>query len=338
MPDVLFDVRLTSLACAVAACAVAACEPAPKPALAPLTGSAVAPPPDTRTCITRSDAPYPPSADSVAIAGDQVSLCFGSGAERSCWRADTSTKVFTPLAVTAPVPPPPAASAALRADGMIEVCGAGHARCTAIANPGAVAAPQWVSVSPDLATLAIPDDHATLRTYDVATGRLRATIHGWPDSPMAGDAFNYPPTFAAPGLMIVWYAWTPVSEQGRIYDLAGTPIAIVGKHFDAIDPDKNAWRVHDAEWVIKSEGDDIMTVDVAHPGVSASYDLHALFALPRPPADADAGYLEVLAIAGTAKRLVVVTGENPTTIGVLDRETRKLDKLEPPRCPPPPPR
>jgi hypothetical protein len=36
--------------------------------------------------------------------------------------------------------------------------------------------------------------------------------------------------------------------------------------------------------------------------------------------------------SATAKRLIIVTGENPVTIGVLDRATGKLAKIEPPRC------
>jgi hypothetical protein len=30
--------------------------------------------------------------------------------------------------------------------------------------------------------------------------------------------------------------------------------------------------------------------------------------------------------------MIIVTGENPVTIGVLDRATKKLVKLDPPRC------
>ncbi len=55
---------------------------------------------------------------------------------------------------------------------------------------------------------------------------------------------------------------------------------------------------------------------------------------PRPPEDSDTGILDVLAVAGPAMRLIIVTGENPVTIGVLDRATRKLVKIEPPGCPP----
>ena len=184
-----------------------------------------------------------------------------------------------------------------------------------------------------LATVAIPDG-ATLRIYDVASAALRATIHGWPDSPMSGDQFAYPPTFATPDRMIVWYAWSPVSEQGRIVDLSGRQLAIVGKDFAAIDPDKHAWRIHGSEWAIKGEANAIVTVDVKEPRATSTYELSALLALPRPPPDRDAQSLDVLAIAGTAKRLVIVTGENPVTIGVLDRATGELVKLEPPRCPP----
>lgn len=77
-----------------------------------------------------------------------------------------------------------------------------------------------------------------------------------------------------------------------------------------------------------------MTVDVHDPRVTSTYDLSDLLAQPRPPEDSDVGILDVLAVAGTAKRLIIVTGENPVTIGVLDRATRKLVKIEPPRCPP----
>jgi len=32
--------------------------------------------------------------------------------------------------------------------------------------------------------------------------------------------------------------------------------------------------------------------------------------------------------------LIIVTGENPFTIGVLDRTTKQLVRIDPPRCPP----
>jgi hypothetical protein len=57
-----------------------------------------------------------------------------------------------------------------------------------------------------------------------------------------------------------------------------------------------------------------------------------LLALPRPKNDHP--IIEVQAVAGTAHRLIIVTDENPVTIGVLDRDTNTLEKLEPPRCPP----
>jgi hypothetical protein len=136
--------------------------------------------------------------------------------------------------------------------------------------------------------------------------------------------------------MIVWYSWSPVSEQGRIFDMSGKQLAVVGgKDFMAIDPNLNSWLVHGTEWVIKGEDNTLVTVDVRDPRVTATYDVSELLAQPRPPKDSDTGTLEVLAVAGTAKRLIIVTGENPVTIGVLDRATRRLERIDPPRCPPP---
>lgn len=98
--------------------------------------------------------------------------------------------------------------------------------------------------------------------------------------------------------------------------------------------DLDSWLVHGTEWAIKSEGNTLVTVDVHDPRVTSTYDLSELLAQPRPPQDSDTGILDVLAVAGTAKRLIIVTGENPVTLGVVDRATRKLVKIEPPRCPP----
>jgi hypothetical protein len=186
--------------------------------------------------------------------------------------------------------------------------------------------------SDDLATIAIPDGDV-LRIYDVARARLRTTIKGWPDSPMPDNRFLYAPTFASRDRMIVWYSWTPVSEQGRIVDMSGKQLAIVGgKHFAVLGPDLDSWLVQGTEWAIKGEGNTLVTVDVRDPRVTSTYDLSDLLAQPRPPKDSDTGILDVLAVAGTAKRLIIVTGENPVTIGVLDRATGKLAKIEPPRC------
>jgi hypothetical protein len=192
--------------------------------------------------------------------------------------------------------------------------------------------PEWVGVSDDLATIAIPDGDV-LRHLRFARARVRTTIKGWPDSPMSDNCFLYAPIFASLDRMIVWYSWTPVSEQGRIFDMSGKQLAIIGgKGFSALGPDLDSWLVQGTEWAIKGEGNTLVTVDVQHPRVTSTYDLSDLLAQPRPPKDSDTGILDVLAVAGTAKRLVIVTGENPVTIGVLDRVTRKLVKIEPPRC------
>jgi hypothetical protein len=311
-------------------CALVACSRPPTPGH-PLSDSAPASGVPTRACITQSANELdPPKADSITIAGNEVNLCFGVEAERSCWHVDVATKDVAPRPVTSPSPARPVANAEARADGTIKVCGAGGSPCTSFAPPGPTQHPEWVTVSDDLSTVAIPDG-ATLRVYDVASAKLRATIHGWPDSPMPGDRFLYGPTFVTPDRMIVWYAWTPVSEQGRIFDMSGQQLAVVGKDFSSMDPDKNSWRIHGTEWAISGE-DAIVTVDVKHPSVTSTYELSALFALPRPKNDHR--LLGVLALAGTAHLLIVVTDENPVTIGVLDRHTNTLEKLEPPRCPP----
>ncbi len=301
------------------------------------SGSAALPVRDA--CIRRSDAPYPPSADSIAITGDVVELCFGAQPRRSCWHVDVATQVFSPRPATPDVASDartfvgePHANATLRPDGSLELCPP-SGPCKPFANPSSNTHPEWIAVSDDLSVIAIPDaDAAMMRVFDVATGRTRAKIKGWADSPMPGDVFNYPPTFATPDRMIVWYTWTPVSEQGRIFDLSGRQLAIIGDDFWSIDPDKSSWHLAGAEWAIKGEGNTIATVDVRNPKVTSTYDVSALRALPRPPADSDTGILEVLAIAGTSDRLIIVTGENPVTIGLLDRATKKLVKLEPPRC------
>jgi hypothetical protein len=303
-----------------------------RPPAASLPISSTPPSVHVDDCVTRSDAQYPPSADSIAITGDIVELCFGVRPNRSCWHVDVGKQVFSPLA-DGPKPVESHATGTLRPDGGLELCPPAGARCKSIANPSANPHPDWVAVSDDLALIALPDASGpTMRVFDVATGRTHTMIKGWADSPMSGDAFNDPPTFATPDRMIVWFSWTPESDQGRIYDLAGKQLAIIGHEFTSIDPGKNSWHLAGTEWVIKGEANTIATVDVRDLKRTSIYDITALRALPRPPADADTGILDVLAIAGGNDRMIIVTGENPVTIGVLDRATKKLVKLDPPRC------
>jgi hypothetical protein len=288
---------------------------------------------------------YPPRADSITITGDEVTLCWNTRPARTCWRIDVANQVFVAQPVPSDAPgndtpafiQQPHAKATPRTDGTILLCAPGGSPCRSFANPGPTQQPEWVGVSDDLATIAIPDGaDAVLRVYDVARARVRTTIQGWPDSPMLGNGFHYSPIFAGPDRMIVWYSWTPVSEQGRIFDMSGKQLAIVGgRGFWALGPDLDSWLVQGTEWAIKGEGNTLVTVDVHDPRVTSTYDLSDLLAQPRPPKDRDFGILDVLAVAGTAKRLIIVTGENPVTIGVLDRATKKLVKIDPPRCPPP---
>lgn len=316
-------------------------EPAPRSGPAELAASATA-------CVMRAADPdpahgtYPPRADSITITGDEVTLCWNARPARTCWRIDVANQVFVPQPVTSDAPANdtsefvqrPHAKATPRADGAISLCAPGGSPCRSFANPDPTQQPEWVGVSDDLATVAIPDG-AVLRIYDVARARIRTTIKGWPDSPMSDNRFLYSPIFASPDRMIVWYSWTPVSEQGRIFNMSGKQLAIVGgKDFEVLGPDLESWPVQGTEWAIKGEGNTLVTLDVRHPRVTSTYDLSDLLAQPRPPKDSDFGVLDVLAIAGTAKRLIIVTGENPVTIGILDRATRKLVKIEPPRCPP----
>ncbi len=316
-------------------------EPAPVPGSAEPAASATA-------CLVRGTDPdpahgnYPPEADSITIAGDEVKLCWNARPARTCWRIDVAKNVFVAQPVTSDAPgndtprfvQRPHAKATPRADGMISLCAPGGSPCRSFANPSPTRQPEWVGVSDDLATIAIPDGDV-LRIYDVARARIRTTIKGWPDSPMPDNRFLYSPIFASPDRLIVWYSWTPVSEQGRIFDMSGKQLAIVGgRGFDALGPDLNSWLVQGTEWAIKGEGNTLVTVDVHDPKVTSTYDLSDLLAQPRPPEDSDTGILDVLAVAGTAKRLIIVTGENPVTIGVLDRATGKLVKIEPPRCRP----
>jgi hypothetical protein len=314
---------------------------------APMSGSAE-PAASATACVVRGKDPdpvhgdSPPRADSITIAGDEVKLCWNAGPARTCWRIDVANQVFMAQPVTSDAPGNDTprfvqrshATATPRADGTISLCAPGGSPCRSFANPGPTQQPEWVGVSDDLATIAIPDG-AVLCIYDVARARVRTTIQGWPDSPMPDNRFVYPPIFASPSRMIVWYSWTPVSEQGRIFDMSGKQLAIVGgKGFAALGPDLDSWLVQGTEWAIKGEGNTLVTVDVQDPRVTSTYDLSDLLAQPRPPKDSDTGILDVLAVAGTAKRLIIVTDENPVTIGVLDRATKKLVKIEPPRCRP----
>lgn len=283
----------------------------------------------------------PPRADSITIAGDEVTLCWDARPARTCWRVDVATQVFVALPVTSDAPghdtpdflQRPHAKATPRDDGTISLCAPGGSPCKSFANPHPTEEPELVGVSDDLATIAIPDG-GVLRVYDVARARLRTTIKSWRDSPMSDNRFRYAPIFASPDRMIVWFSWTPVSDQGRIFDMSGKQLAIVGgRDFFVLGPDMNSWLVEGTEWAFKGEDNTLLTVDVQHPRVTSTYDLTDLLAQPRPPKDSDFGALYVLAVAGTAKRLIIVTAENPVTIGVLDRATKKLVKLEPPRCP-----
>jgi hypothetical protein len=289
--------------------------------------------------VTQSDERYPPSADSIAIAGDVVRFCLGVRPKRSCWRLDVVTRAFEPQTSTPDaaddVPKfarEPHANAAVRDNDIIELCGPGGSPCKSFRHRGDITRRDAVAVSDDLSTVAVPD-YPRLRLYDVATGKLRATINGSPDAPIAGGDFRYPTMFVTPDRVIAWEAWTPVSEQGRIFDMSGKPIAIIGHDFSVLGPDVNSWHLAGTEWAFAGELNTFLTVDVQDPNVMPTHDVSALLAIPRPPKDSDTGILDILAIAGTAKRLIIVTAENPVTIGVLDRATNKLVKLEPPRCP-----
>jgi hypothetical protein len=314
---------------------VGACSKQPSTKPTPVSGSAGDGATAVKSCASRDPDAAHPTADSISIGGDEVKLCWGRGPARSCWRADVALNVLAPQPVTAePHEDAPRygrgpAKAEARPDGTIKLCAPGGAPCTSFANPGPTQDPQWIGVSDDLSTVAIPDGE-TLRIYDVAGAKVRATIKGWPDSPMPHNAFAYTPTFATRDRMIVWYSWSPVSEQGRIFDMSGKQLAIVGKDFMSIDPDKSSWHVHGTEWAIKGEDHTILTVDVNKPQATARYDVSTLLRQPRTDADHD--YLGVLAVAGTEKRLIVVTAEEPFTIGVVDRATKQVKKLEPPRC------
>ena len=309
---------------------------------APISGT---PEPAVTSCVVRgpdrdpSTALSPPQADSITIAGDEVTLCWNRRPERSCWSIDVVKKSFVPQAVT-DAPPRDAprfvqrshAKATPRADGTISLCAPAGSPCKSFANPSPTQQ-EWAGVSDDLSTVAIPDGDK-LRIYDVATARLRATINRWPDSPMPGG-FTYSPIFATPDRMIVWNSWTPVSEQGRVFDMSGKQLAIIGgeNRFSVLEPNVNTWFVQGTEWVTSGDVNTLVTVDVRDPKITSTYSIHDLLAQPRPPKDDDTHILDVLAVAGTAKRLIIVTGENPFTIGIVDRATKKLDKIELPICP-----
>lgn len=333
----------------LAACSGSATN-APEPA--PISGSA-APAPPVTACAVRgpdrdpSTGVSPPRADSVTIVGDEVKLCWAAQPVRTCWRIDTANKVFEAQPVTSDAPsrdvplfvPQPHAKATLRADGTVSLCGPGGTPCKSFAKPIKAPPPEWLAVSDDLSTLAIPDGDV-MRIFDVPTGRLRRTFKGWPDSPMSGGlgGFQDPPILATSDRIIVWYTWSPVSDQGRVFDIpSGKQLAVVGgTDFMAIDPHLNAWLVRGTEWAVKGEANTLVTIDARDPSITSTYDLTELLAQPRPPKDGDTGILDVSAVAGTAKGLIVVTDENPVTIGVVDRATKTVTRLDLPRCPQPP--
>jgi hypothetical protein len=308
---------------------------------APISAS---PEPAVTACVVRGPdrdpetAASPPQADSITIAGDEVTLCWNLRPVRSCWSIDVASKSFVPQTVTdAPRHDAPRfvqrshATATPRADGTILLCAPAGSPCKSFANPRPTPQLEWAGVSDDLSTVAVPDDEK-LRIYDAATARVRATIKRWPDSPMPGG-FSYAPIFASPNRMIVWNSWTPVSEQGRIFDMSGRQLAIIGnKGFSAIEPNLNSWLVQGTEWVTSGDVNTLVTVDVEHPKITSTYDISELLAQPRPPRDSDSHVLDVLAVAGNAKRLIIVTGENPFTIGIVDRATKKVVKLQPAIC------
>jgi hypothetical protein len=66
---------------------------------APISGSAE-PAASATTCVVRGTDPdpahgnYPPKADSITMAGDEVKLCWNARPARTCWRLDVAKKVF----------------------------------------------------------------------------------------------------------------------------------------------------------------------------------------------------------------------------------------------------
>lgn len=342
-----WTVRPLYMSCASAILAACSGSATNKMEPAPISNSAD-PAAGAAVCVVRGPDPdpansiSPPMADSITIAGDEVKLCWNARPARTCWRIDVAKNLSVPQPVTSDAPDRdtprfvqrPHAKATPRDDGTISLCAPSGSPCRSFTNPSPTQEPEWAAVSDDLATIAIPDG-TELRIYDVVSARVRLTIQAWPDSPMLGNGFRSPPIFASPDRMIVWYSWSPVSDQGRIFDMSGRQLAIVGGNdFSALGPDLDAWIIQGTEWAFKGLGNELVTVDAHDPRATSTYDLSDLLAQPRPPKDSDFGSLDVLAVAGTAKRLIIVTGENPVTIGVLDRATGKLVKIEPPRCPP----
>jgi hypothetical protein len=284
--------------------------------------------PTLPSCVSRDDTQARYFADQVSIAGDaEVKLCSGhAGAGRSCWRVDVAARSATPTAVTPESDPAtdmflhePRAKATVHDDGSIELCPASGTPCRPFANPGPPRQPEWVAVSPDLATVAIPDDQV-LRIYDVARGTRTGTIKAWPSSMQAG--FRTEAIFVAPDRLMAFVADGPVSDGARVFDRAGKELADIGpQDFTTNVP---IWHVAGTEWALADlDGYRIVVVDVAHPTNQLVYQLDQSL---RDPKD-DHDMISIVGVGGTRGRLVVVTGDNPPLIGVLDRKTGKLETI-----------
>src|SRR5438105_67827 len=102
-PRAVRPICISCVSAILAACSTYGVEPAS------ISGAAE-PAAIVTACIMRSRDPdpahgnYPPQADSIRIAGDEVTLCWDVRPARTCWRIDVAKKVFVAQAVTSDAP------------------------------------------------------------------------------------------------------------------------------------------------------------------------------------------------------------------------------------------
>lgn len=276
------------------------------------------------------------SADSIRFDGGTVHLCIDKDAARTCWAGDVAKQQFVAEAVTPPpkddaAPPKepfPTATVEGGVGGSIGLCPPAMKEgesCKTFAIPSPPAGEAHMNVSDDLATVTVGSGH-DLRVFDAATGKLRGTIKAWKTA-MEGNPWPDTVQFAGDHMM-VWYSASPISSSAKIFDLDGKQLADVGpKDFTVTMPNV---RVSPTEWVsMQVDGNNLVVVDLAK-ATQTTYDVKPLEG-PAPNRPNPELPIALYAASKVGDKVVVVSGENPPSVGVLDAGG-KLAHFAPPAC------
>jgi hypothetical protein len=153
---------------------------------------------------------------------------------------------------------------------------------------------------------------------------MRAMIIGWKNKMSDGHPGTIDDLTFTGNRVIVWVHATPVSSEGRVFDLDGRQLGVLGPPRFAVLVESGGWHVGGSSWAFKGEVATLVTYD-SHDGKQATYDL-------KPLTTGDNWAPELLALAGTRDRIVVVMSGFPPVVGVIDRRSGRVERIAPPSC------